>query len=307
MIILYFRFLLILSAFFIVNSSNATELKCLFSDEVLSGRYGYSCWILFYDFTELYQTSSFQITGNHKSNRTNEDVVNIKITNSKIPFIIKELFVAFPNALAFEMNDAGLKVIKSDDFKNAGNVELVYLTNNNIDSIPANGFTGLKNMNEMLLLSSHVSRIHEDAFVGCYSMITLWLFSNPIKILHPNLFNSMTELKALHVIQSGIERLDGRLFRNNLELQSITFQDNNISSIESNLFNNLDKVNLINFFRNPCVDRIFIMNEVINIDVVKAGLSKCFDNFEPKTTRITMEFTGPLKLYDEKGNLIFSN
>ena len=299
--------MLILSTYFIVNSSNATEVKCLFSDEVLSGRYGYSCWILFYDLTELSQTSGFKIIGNHKSNRTNDDVVNIKITNSKIPFIIKELFVAFPNALAFEMNDAGLEKINPDDFKNAGNVELVYLTNNHIDSIPAHGFTGLKNMNEMLLLSSHVSRIHEDAFVGCYSMVTLWLFSNPIKVLQPNLFYPMTKLVALHVIQSEIERLDGRLFRNNLELQSITFQDSNISSIESNIFNNLDKVNLINLFRNPCVDRIFIMNEVINIDVVKAGLSQCFDNFEPKVTRITMEFTGPLKLYDEKGNVIFSN
>lgn len=302
-----FRLFIILTTHFFVSSSTATELKCVFSNEVLSGRYGYSCWILFYDLTEFNQTSGFQITGNHKLNRTNDDVVNIKVTNSKVPFIIKELFVTFPNALAFEMNEAGLKEIKSDDFQNAGNIELVYLTNNQIHSIPANGFTGLKNMNELLLLSSQVAKIHEDAFVGCYSMITLWMISNPIKVFHPNLFYSMTELKALHVIQSDIERLDGRLFRNNLELQSITFQDSNISSIESNLFNNLDKVNLINLFRNPCVDRIFIMNEVININVVKAGLSKCFDNFEPKTTRITMEFTGPLKLYDENGNLIFSN
>ncbi|CAO1411015.1 unnamed protein product [Diamesa serratosioi] len=162
-------------------------------------------------------------------------------------------------------------------------------------------------MNELLLLSSQISKIHEDAFVGCYSMITLWMISNPIKVLHPNLLYSMDKLEALHVIQSEIERLDGRLLRNNLEIQSITFQDSNISSIESNLFNNLHKVNLVNFFRNPCVDRIFIMNDVINIDYVKAGLSKCFDNFEPKITRITMEFTGPLKLYDDKGNLIFSN
>ena len=298
--------MLTLSTCFIVNSSNAIEIKCLFSDEVLSVRYGYSCWILFYDLTQLSQTSDFQITGNHKSNRTDNDVVNIKITNSKIPFIIKELFVKFPNALAFEMNEAGLKEIKSDDFKNAGNVELVYLTNNQINSIPAHGFTGLKNMNELLIQSSHVSKIHEDAFIGCYSMITLWLFSNPIKVLHPNLFYPMTELEALHVIQSEIERLDGRLFRNNLALQSITFQDSNISSIESNLFDNLSKVNLVNLFRNPCVDSIFIMNEVINIDVVKAGLSKCFDNFEPKVTRITMEFTGHLNLFDEKGNVIFS-
>lgn len=287
----------------LVSSAAAQEsitLNCQFLTTVFGE---YTCRLLGIEVLDPAQ--EVIVGGEHVEGQTNDDVQVVQIRNSNTPFVIPQLFAAFPNVLELDIQNSNLQVLSIP----AG-IQLEYLTlyRNNISRIENGTFIGQSGLEFIEAMDNRIEVIEEDAFLGLEGLLGLMLIGNRIRALAPRTFHPLENLIFIDLERNLIERIEDGTFAENPELLSIYLEFNQINAV-SPTFTAGFGINMeyVNLQGNRCINRPFALRDPIDLILLNNALNPCFNNFigeTPQTRRITLEFQGPLSLFDEFGNII---
>lgn len=247
------------------------------------------------------------INGDHLDNRTNEDVQAIEILNSTTPFMIPQLFEAFPNIYELDIRSSNLQSINIPE-----NIQLLwlFLYFNKIQRLEAGSATGLANQRRLTfidMVSNGVQEIDEDAFNGLENMLVLILQGNDVREIQPRTFQTMANLEYLDLSFNELSSI-GELFTTNPLLSSLYLEFNNIESISPRFITNSgDNLEYVNLSGNRCINRFFPLNEDFDWISMNNRLRTCFENFigdVPDMKKVVFKFVGNIVISDEWGNII---
>ena len=245
------------------------------------------------------------ISGEHLTGRTKNDVTVVQIRNSNTPFVIQQIFTSFPNLIKLDIQNSNLQelVLSSE-------VQLKYLTlyRNNISRIENGTFSGQSQLEIIDAMDNRITDIEINAFEGLENLYSLMLIGNRISRILPGTFHPMINLVYLDLEQNRIERIEDDTFSGNPALEALYLEYNVINAISTTFTTGLSKnLEYLNIQGNRCIDRQFALREPIDMILLNNALITCFNNFigeTPAVRRITLEFSGPLSLFDEFGNII---
>jgi hypothetical protein len=298
------------AAILLTGSVNAQDfrLNCVFTMPI-NGRY--TCQ-LFDTIVPDNINLNFVIGGVHTQGRNNNNVQQVIITDSRIPFIISQFFTTFPNLLSFTISEGGLTRIQPNAFANAQNVESITLVfNPDFHSIEANAFSGLIRVSSIQLNSNGIDSINETAFNGLTQLSVLSMRQNYIRTLPENLFATLQSLRTVFFHRNSIYSLSGQLFANNRNLEIMSFNDNKINAIGSSILDGLTNLQHVGMLFNKCVSNSWNIGGSVTVETIRVGLTECFNNSpidppepEDELRRFVIEVRGPFTMRFENGTHI---
>lgn len=285
----------------------ATPISCEFTNntQILGiSEFGYTCTIEGQTLEADQRTDTKEFGGAHLINMSNNNVTNLRISYSKIPFFLTEMFTTFSELRAIEINSGGLEEIRSDDFLNAGNLESIYMQYNNIKVLNGGIFAGLSRLQKLSLSKNEIERVDGNAFSGLTALRVLYLQENRIRRLNSNTLNSLSLLLDLNLSQNYLTRIPGLLFFHNRNIGVIMLAANQISAIDESFLGNLPRLAVLNLINNRCVNALLDGNR----NRINEELRQCYEEYKnllPDGTRqVIMEIDGEVGLTDSDGRRI---
>ena len=281
--------------------SQDLTLECVFRES-----WDYTCVLT--DITVLDPDQNIIIGGVHLENRTNDDVRVVMVENSNTPFVIQQIFETFRNIDDLQIYNSNLQSIRIPDIVQLSEV---FIEGNNISRIENGSFDGQSNLWYLNLRDNNILEVDEDAFIGLEALETLNLIGNHIQSLHPRTLHPLARLNLLDLERNNMTSISDELFTQNPLITTLYLEYNQIEEISPRLIAIFNNLNFINLLGNRCINRLFSMfnNDEFNFIILHNSLRTCYNNFigsESTMKRVTLEFEGPMKLYDEFGNLVAS-
>lgn len=254
----------------------------------------------------LNENQNIIIGGTHLPNRTNEDVEVVAILNSNTPFMIQQIFSTFPNLKELEIGSSNLQSINiSMDVQ----LEILDLHLNNITRIANGSFLRQRSLLVAYLDNNNIQNIDEDAFEEIVSLVTMSMNNNRLHTLHPRTFHAFPNVRSISLRNNNLTSIGEDLFARSEFLTALHLDSNVISKVSRRFADNLkENLNFVDLTGNVCADDVFRFQVPQDWDSTMFRMRNCFNNFDglPEPTRLNMEFTGPLKIYDMSGNLLVS-
>jgi Leucine rich repeat len=253
----------------------------------------------------LNSTQEVIVGGEHVTGRTNEDVNVVQIRNSNTPFIIPQIFAAFPNVYEIDVQNSNLQVLRIPE-----GIQLEYLTlyRNNISRIENGTFIGQSQLEFIEAMDNRIEVIEEGALEGLENLFGLTLIGNRISVLAPRVFYPLVNVVYIDLERNLIERIEDDTFAENPELITLYLEFNQINAVSTTFTSGFSKnMQSVNLAGNRCINRAFALREPIDLILLNNALNSCFNNFVgevPEIRRVTLEFQGRLQLFDEFGNVI---
>jgi Leucine rich repeat len=233
LILLILRFFIILA--FLVASSSSTLLDCEFNYHDWAGFWSdgghYVCDVKNLFVSEPNMKFSSLETSEHLDNRTNEDVLGVKLRHQNAFRIISGFEKFFPNAVEFYIFESNLQKIERSDFKDLTFVKVLSFYVNKIQHVPADTFQDMVNL-EYLSLSY-----------------------NNIQTYPSDVFHSLVSLKGIYLHGTGMTKLQHDLLEKNTKLEDIWLQDNKLVEIDGETFGLMKNLEHVNLERNDCINR----------------------------------------------------
>ena len=280
-------------------SSQNINLICAFT---MNGLGEYVCTIR--ESEVLDQTANVVFTGEHLDERSDQDVVYVRILSSNTPFIINQIFTTFPNVVKLEVESSNLQSVRLPE--NA-DLEWIVFWGNNISRIDADSFTNQRRLESLRLTNNGIKELDEDAFQDLESLIFAAFINNRIREIAPRTFHALVNALTIDLEGNQLTTIGNDIFVNNRRLARLYLERNQIESISPTLSSNLNHENLdyINLSGNRCATRFFYLRDDFDREMFNLALQPCFRNFmgdEPR--QISVQFTGNLTIFDQFENVI---
>lgn len=246
--------------------------------------------------------------GEHIGNRTNDEVRIVRISNSETPFIIQQIFTTFPNIIELYIYNSNLQSI---DIPHSIHLTEIYIYGNNISRIENGTFEDQTNVLHLNLRDNGIQEVDEGAFVGLEHLTSLNLIGNHIRTFEPRTFHPLRNLTLLDLERNNLTSIGDDWFSQNPLISILYFEYNQIEEISPRLMSSFENLLHIDLSGNACIDRSFYLdsNDDFSVIVLHNALRSCYNNFIGEVSdlrRVILEFEGPLKLFDEFGNLVAS-
>jgi hypothetical protein len=124
-----------------------------------------------------------------------------------------------------------------------------------VDFIPLDILSEFPNLNALMIGSCNLPTLKSGLFKEELQKIQyLWLYRNKIEVIEPEAFKFLTRLNWIRLNGNNLKTLSYRVFQNNPDLIYIDLKNNQIKSIHPNFFDGLNKLKLIGFSENVCID-----------------------------------------------------
>lgn len=259
-----------------VNSDDV-NVECRFS--VPSGTQNYLCEVSSIDVFR--EGQKFVFGGVHSIGRDNADVTHVTIFNSRVPFVITEIFETFPSLIHLNYHGGGLRQIQSNAVVDAQRLEIFTARHNPLlTAVHSNAFAGATNLVQLILSNNSIDSVHENAFVGLQRVRAINLTNNFIQKWPQNLLRPARRLQTLMFRNNRIETVYATMFAFNNIMNQIELQDNRINAIDRRFFEPIRELTWLTLNRNVCVDRGFMRGVTANETIVRDELRVCFENFD---------------------------
>jgi hypothetical protein len=149
-----------------------------------------------------------------------------------------------------------------------------------VDFIPLDIVTEFPNLNGIAIEYANLSTVKEGFFKPELQVIEyLWLAFNQIEVIEPKALQYLTKLQWVSLYGNRIQALPNRIFQNSPDLIYLDLEDNQLSSIVPNFFDGLNKLKLIQFRYNICIqDDIGCESCLITQSEIKEKIRGCFGN-----------------------------
>lgn len=245
------------------------------------------------------------LVGEHLEGQGNTNVQVVQIRASNTPFIIPQIFTTFPNIINLFIHNSNLQSISIPD-----SVQLQYIDfhRNNIEHIANGTFSGQKELLSLKITSSSVEVIEQDAFFGLENLTVMNLADNRIAQIALPTFHTLTNLQSCDMKRNLVSRITCGVFGRNENLETLFLENNELNEICTFFSQRLSaKLTFLDLSGNRCINRSFQMGDDLGMIALNNALNPCFNNIRgevPEIRRITLEFRGPLSLFDEFGNII---
>lgn len=163
-------------------------------------------------------------------------VSHLIIKRSVIHYIPSNFFIhktSFEYLITLKMENVSLKAIEADNFQNITYLEVLQLSSNLIEYLPAGIFRYLHAIHTVDLSNNLISIIDGNAFDGCFMMRHLQLNQNRLTMLNGEWFRDMKNIKFVDFSDNLIESdFDGDIFYGASDLQ-LLLRSNQIKRIIS--------------------------------------------------------------------------
>jgi Leucine rich repeat len=282
-------------------SSQNVDLNCTF---VLNYNSEYACRLFNIEVTNPSQNVNF--VGQHLEGRSNANVQAVEIRGSNTPFTIPQIFTTFPNIVELFIHNSNLQSISIPD---TVQLQRIDFNRNNISRILNGTFSGQRQLTFLQIANSQVEVVEQDAFIGLANVTYLNLAFNRIELILPPTMVPLTNLATCDLEGNLLTRMNCGVFGRSANLRSLYLENNRINAICTNFTRRLSStVTFLNLSGNRCVDRRFQLGDELGLITLNNALNSCFNIYRdiPTTERrqITLEFEGPLVLFDQFGNII---
>lgn len=208
---------------FCYNLTFGTTLTCNFFED---SRKSYACEVLDLEILSNSSTLITQVTGNHLTNKSNQNVKYFTSQHNKIKFFPQNLQNFFPHLETFSIYNASLMKISKNDLKFTELKKLMFYYNK-IEIIESNLFDLTPNLILISLLYNKIKVVEIKAFDGLQSL-TLLHFHNPC--YQTDAFNKRI-----------VKKIIGEIYENcKIERENFEEENSNFGEIqEENLKNSL--------------------------------------------------------------------
>jgi hypothetical protein len=155
-----------------------------------------------------------------------------------------------------------------------------------VDYIPLDILSEFPNLNGLMLQACNLPIVKSGLFKEEFQKLELLvLHYNKIESIEPEAFQHLIKLKWIDLSDNNLQFLSYRLFKNNPDLIYINFYNGKINAIHPNFFDGLNKLKLIKFIENLCINvKIGCETCLITQSDLKGNLQGCFDNCSNGTT-----------------------
>lgn len=148
------------------------------------------------------------------------------------------------------------------------NIELINLSNNVIETIPARTFKDFPNVTNLDLSYNLICSLSFDAFIGLKNLVILNLSGNNLRKIVSYQFTLLRSLKALAIMVNKITRIESNAFAQLENLSVLTLERNLLPAIESDNFKHLTSLTSLLLAENKITylgDKAFSNNPYLQI------------------------------------------
>ena len=117
--------------------------------------------------------------------------------------------------------------------------------------LPENLFQGLDSLNVLYLTNNDLQELPEGLFQGLNSLEVLWLAGNGLLHLPPEIFRGLDSLEALFLHRNALRELPEGLFQGLDTLKLLTLYTNSLQTLPRGTFDGLDSLSDLWMHRNP--------------------------------------------------------
>lgn len=207
-------------------------------------------------------------------------VTQVKFKWSNFPSIPNQIFSKFKELIIFDGSGVDLKNLNSLSFNGAGNLEMIFLKNNQLTSLNAYCFVHSKNLTVLDLSKNKISKIQPLAFIALGKLETLILSNNNIKTVEDSTFQSLTSLKLIGLDNNRLSFVSSDLFVAMGEsLEEINLNNNKIEMISPYAFNLLKQLKFMKLSGNRCVNKNFLNHNIQENTSIKFELRQCHKEY----------------------------
>lgn len=275
-------------------------INCQFGDIAISGNTRYGCLL---DDADIDTTMPFyfiRVEGTHDGARTNADVQNLVIRNSRTARVPGNIFNVFPNIEALEVDNVEGITFIPPDFVFADNLREVRIVNINLPTLGPSPFTLAPSIQILTLENNGMNSLGVNPFGGLNNVQRISFANNNIQNLTPLMTANLASLTHFDASNNNISQIDGRLFLNSPDLEVVDFSGNNLNAIGSNIFNVNENLTQARFSGNGCVNQDF---EGATLDAIRTAMEQCFAN-SPWGRQISVRVEGSVIIFNENNQVI---
>lgn len=280
------------------------SIECNFDNTEILGNDRYTCTLsnLTNDFSSPFYF--IQVTGDHLTGQTNNDVQNLRMIASRTNRIPVNIFNVFPNVEALEIDDCGNINFIPVDFFFANNLRDIRIVGNNISTLTNSAFTIAGSTLETLILeNNNISTLGATQFAGGVNLQHVSVANNQIRLLTPRMTAPLRNLRVFDASDNLIEDIDGRIFFNSPLVEIVNFSGNSILSIGSSILNINSNIREFWLDGNVCATENFEFAEEVDLGEMQTALATCFRN-SPWGTQLSLTVNGRLVIFDENDQVL---
>ena len=121
--------------------------------------------------------------------------------------------------------------LKPGDFEGLS-ISTLYLSNNNLNTLPEGVFVGLKNLNRLNLNNNQITTLPEGVFEPLTRLANLYLENNQITTLPEGVFVGLKNLERLNLSNNQITTLPEGIFDYLISIENLNLENNNLNELE---------------------------------------------------------------------------
>jgi Leucine-rich repeat (LRR) protein len=248
---------------------------CTFEFDEFSGEY--SCMS---ENVEFFDGRSLFIAGSHEDGQHNENVVHVKLRNSRLHVLPFYVFRDFINLKYLTVESAGLKELFISHFQFCSEVEGIFLGNNELINLGRNSFYDCKNLKDLRFENNQIEELNPMVFGGLDDLMYVDLSFNKIRGINTEVFKDLEKLSQIRLNNNQLTAFDPQYFSVASSLISLDLSYNQISKIQPSQFQEIFK-NLrdLNLEGNACLSERFQFWGSQNIQKVTRKFNNCFKNW----------------------------
>ncbi|ESO90996.1 hypothetical protein LOTGIDRAFT_163508 [Lottia gigantea] len=179
------------------------------------------------------------------------NIEHLTLRNNRIMKIQEKAFLDLPRLILIDLTSCNINQIDPDAFFNLTNLQLLFLTDNHLATVPK----GLPpTLQKLYIEKNQLSTIKNDDFLNLTDLEELYLTSNQIHALEGHAFAGLNRLSKLHLDQNRIGTLPGKVFGPLVRLVSLSLNKNNLQSIQDHAgtFSSLVSLVFLGLSDNQC-------------------------------------------------------
>lgn len=125
----------------------------------------YTCVISSASITNIDDRTIQSITGIHLKGRSDKDVEEVWFNRTVLNYFPKGLHQIFPKLIFIWIYHCGLKAITRDDLSELKNLELIYLGNNKLTTLPSDLFEDMSKLKRISFTNNKLEFVSSQLFV----------------------------------------------------------------------------------------------------------------------------------------------
>ncbi|XP_070501416.1 uncharacterized protein [Chironomus tepperi] len=183
--------------------------------------------------------------------------IECEIANQDVKSLPIDLVDIYPNLISYKFSFTGVKEISFDNFQNLTALEVIELSDNEIETIQSDTFNHTSSLRRLNLNGNKIVTFNENILMKIQNLETLLIGSNLLKN-NVNFFKFCSSLKEVQLSKNEISEILDNIFLNCSSIEIIDLNSNEISSL--NPVNFLNKPNLmsVDLTVNICIDKLFV-------------------------------------------------